>query len=562
MCGAVGAITLFLGVLSGCSGSSGTQSNGTPSTSASGITVAVTDAASLDYAHVYVTVTGVAFHISADAGFSDYSSAKTAGWQITGLAAPATVDLAQLVNGKTDSLFNGITLPNGRYGQIRIFLASSEDALAPSATALGLTYNNEVQLNGDSAHYPLHIPTHEEGISLTPEAPVVVTDGSNANLVLDFNLNNDVVEVSPNGTTEFMLKPRLGYFDMASVGSVEGTVSFANLSTSRIVVKAEQVKNGATYRITRRLTVPDKSTGAFTLYPLPIFGTATTASYDILIRGRHLDTAIIKGVKVHKGTTPSAGSANLGTIALQADQEFTAQVGTAIRPTGSWINFYQSVAGDPDFYEVRYRHLDPYTGRFFAPEPLSAGPIQVANYAEGQPLAFAADVSSQGIFTAVAEAAGHYSRGAELANVTGAPNTAVTMNFTGKSPQVASPATPQNITTIFDMTLFGTGMGHGMGRSGTPSMNFPTKGQVFVTQGGMIIDSQGTLTADTSVQNAMHAGGGAGHAASLGSNLPGGVDGTTYGLYALGWGNGILAQGSSRGIDLSSGSKTANIKMR
>ena len=114
---------------------------------------------------------------------------------------------------------------------------------------------------------------------------------------------------------------------------------------------------------------------------------------------------------------------------------------------------------------MRYRHLDPYTGKFLSPEPLSAGPIQVATYAGSNPLTFAPDARSKGTFTAVAEAAGHYSRGAELANVTGPPNTAVAMNFTNTFfPKVAPPATPQQITTIFDMALFGTGLGHGMGR--------------------------------------------------------------------------------------------------
>jgi len=533
-------------VTAGCSGS--TSSNPQANPAAGVAKVAITDAASLDYTHVYLTVTGVAFHTLADSGFADYTSAKRAQWQITRLAAPVTVDLAQLVNGTTSSLFSGVTLPNGQYRQIRVFLASTEEALAPSAAALGLTYNNEVQLNGDANHYPLRIPTAKEGISLIPEAPVAVTDGSTADLVLDFNLNNDVVEVSPNGSTEFILKPRLGYFDMSSVGAVTGTVSFGNLSTSRIVVKAEQVKSGASYRITRRLGVPDKSTGAFALNPLPIFGGATTASYDILIRGRHLDTAVIKGVKVHKGASTS-----LGTIALQPDQEFTAQVGNVLRPTGSWVNFYQTLRSDAIPYEVRYRHLDPYKGVFFTPEPLSSGPVQVASYSGAGPLTFVPDGSCQGTFTAVAEAGGNYSRGA-VVQFTGTANNPVTLDFTNALPV---PADPRPLSTSFDMTYFGMGMGHGMG-GGRVVAALPNKGEVFVTQGGMIIDSQGTLTQDAGVSNAMR---GVADSALISNSLPGGA---TYGLYALGWGNGVLAEGSAQGVDLpSSGPRVnINIKMR
>ena len=563
-------VTMILAAMLGGCGSSAS------STSPTGVAkVDVTDAASSDYAHVFVTVTGVAFHVDSKAGFSDYSSAKTSGWQITRLPAPITVDLAQLANGKMfsdlpagagNSLFNGITLPVGSYGQIRIFLASTEDALAASASALGLNYNNEVQLVADATHYPLRIPTPCEGIRLIPDAPVVVTNSSNVHLLLDFNLNNDVVEVSPNNVTEFILKPRLGYFDMSSVGAVTGTVTsatFGNISSNRVVVKAQQVKTGTTYRITRRLTAPDKNTSAFTLYPLPIFGNATTATYDILIRGRHLDTAIIKGVTVHKGTTPAVGSTNLGTIVMQSSPEFTAQLGSALSPTGSWVNFYQSIAGDTNLYEVRYRHLDPYTGRFFAtdPEPLSTGPIQVATFAAG-PLSFAADPGTPGVYTAVAEAEGMYGRGLAIANVTGAANAAVLLNFTGHAPQIQLPATAQSITAIFNMSFFGTGQGKGMGKSGMPSTIYPSKGQVFVTQGGMIVDAQGTLTGDSAVSTAMHAGGGSNRPTTLVSAFPGGVDGSIYGLYALGWGNNVLAAGSKGGVNLSAGSATATIGMK
>ena len=566
--GAIGALTLLLGALiGGCGGSSSTGQ--TPS----GVTsVDVTDAASSDYAHVYVTVTAVAFHTSATAGFADYSSAKTAGWQITRLAAPATVDLAQLVNGKTSadpvtgSLFNGITLPNGSYGQIRVFLASTEDALTASATADGLSYNNEVQLAGDATHYPLHIPTPVEGISLVPESPVLVTGSSNVNLVLDFNLNNDVVEINPNnGATEFILKPRLGYFDMSSVGAVTGSVTsaFGNLSSNRVVVKAEQVKAGGVgYRITRRLTTPDKSTGAFTLYPLPIFGSNTTATYDILIRGRHLATAIVKGVTVHKGSTPAVGFTSLGAVSMLASQEFTEQALLPVRPTGAWINFYQSISGDANLYEVRYRHLDPYTGKFFAanPEPLTTAPVQVASYAAGLPLTFDPDSGTPGAYTVVAEMAGLYSRGSAL-NITGVANTNMTMTFSNGNyslPQVAPGATPEQISTAFNMSFFGTGIGPNMGKSSTPRSDYPSKGQVFITHGGMIVDAQGTLTNDNSIELAMHPGVAA---VPMAVTYPGGVDGSVYGLYALGWGT-VLAEGSVGGVDLKTGSKTVTIKMR
>ena len=554
------AVPLILG---GCGDSSGTGA--TPTGVAN---MDVTDAPAMDYSHVYVTVTGIAFHTDTTASFSDYSSGRTSGWQVTRLTTPKTVDLAQLANGTMyagtnggTSLFSGMVLPVGTYRQIRIFLASTEDGLTASANALGLTYNNEVQLNGDGSHYPLRIPTADEGIRLIPEAPVVVTSGGSANLALDFNLNNDVVAVSPNGVKEFILKPQLGYFDLNSVGAVKGVVSFSNLSTSRFVIKAEQVKSGVNYRVVRRWTTVDRNSGAFTLYPLPIFNNATTATYDILLRGRNAETAIVKGVRIHKGSTPTGGAVDLGTIPIQPGSEFTAQLASAMHPTGAWLNFYQKLTGDPIPYEVRYRHLDPYTGTFHNAIELSTGPIHVATYTPGQALSFAPDATSQGIFSVVSNAGGYFGPGAELSGLTGAagqigvPITMAAANY----PQVSSPATPAQITAIFDMSFFGRGLGHGMGM-GTHITNYPNKGQIFVTHGGLIIDSVGTLSGDTMVGDAMYAGGGAGNPVVI-ANLPGGVSGTVYGLYALGWGNGVLAAGRDPGVNLKNGNTTSTIRM-
>ena len=562
--------SLFL-FLAGCGGSSGTDSGSTTGAASGVVKLDLTDAPASDYSHAYVTVTGVAFHVDANAGFTGYSSAKAVGWQVVNLPQPKTVDLAQLSNGTmfadlngNSSLFSGMTLPVGKYYQLRIFLASTEDAYV--GTVPGLVYNNEVQLNGDATHYPLRVPTADEGIRVVPESPVVVTSGASTSLALDFNLNNDVLELPGNetasGTTEFLLKPRLGYFDMGSVGAVTGKVSFGNLSTSRIVVKAEQVKAGTNYRVVRRMTGVDKTSGAFNLYPLPVFGNATTAVYDILVRGRNVQTAIVKGVTVHKATTPASG-VNLGSIALQPGTEFTAQLGSGMHPSGAWLNFYQTIAGDPAGFEVRYRHLDPYTGLFVNSLELSTGPIQVATFTPGQPLVFTADTTSQNSFSVVADAAGLYGRGDMYQGVHGATGQLLHMPQVD-APQVIPPAQAGQISGSFDMTLLGTGMGHGMG-GGVRNLANPTHGQLYVTHGGMIIDSLGDLGGETTVGSAMHAGGGLGHAVSM-TNLPSGVPGAVYGMYALGWGNGMLEAGSTHGIDLRTVKPgnvyTATVKMK
>jgi hypothetical protein len=558
------ALALAALALSGCGGGTSSSPATTPVSNAQ-IKVDVTDAPSSDYSHVYVTVTAVGFHLTDTAGFADYSSGIRNGWQVTTLAAPKTVDLAALANGQTladvtgTPLFAGITLTPGTYKQIRLFLSSTEDPLTASATAAGLTYNNEVQLAGDTTdHYPLRVPAPGEGIRLIPESPVVVTAGGSLTIVLDFNLNSDVVETKPNGSIEYVLKPRLGYFDMSSVGAATGTVAFSNLSTTRFVIKAEQVTSGATSRVVRRWTTVDKTSGVFKLYPLPVFGNATTASYDIVVRGLGVETAIVKGVTVHKGSTLTSGAANLGTINMVAGGQFTAQLKNAMHPSGAWIDFYQTISGDTVPYNIRDRHLDPYTGKFYSPIELSSSALLVATYTPGQALVFTSDSTSAGTFTVVASAGGYFGPGkaTTVTGTAGQTNVAITFDATYGMPQVVAPATAGQITTYFDMEYFGMGKGTGMGM-GSKSTKYPTAGQLFVTHGGMILDSTGSLANDTTVKTAL------GNAAQsvVMKGLPSGVAGTTYGLYAMGWGNGVLAAGKAGGVSLESGNASKTLQM-
>jgi hypothetical protein len=560
-------IIVSAAVMAGCSsGSDQTAGVGTGGTGtlASAVALDVTDAPAIDYAHVYVTVTGVAFHTDATAAFSSYSAGKAAGWQVVTLPAPKTIDLAQLADGTlyadhngNASLFNGMTLPAGNYQQIRIFLASTEDAYVGSMPTL--VYNNDVQLNGDSTHYPLRIPSPDEGIKVLPESPVVVTGGGSVSLALDFNLNEDVVKVSPGGATEFILKPRLGYFDLGRVGAVQGTVSSPNLPASMIEVKAEQIKSGTNYRIVRRTTSVDGATGRFTLYPLPVFGNATTATYDIVLRGKNVQTSIITGVKVHKGTTRARGATDLGTIVMQAGAEFTAQLGSAMHPTGSWLTFYQTIAGDPALYEVRYRHLDPYTGIFGLPVELSTGPIRVAHFSPGVSPVFTPDYTSAGTYSTVADASDLYARGAVQGGISGSAGNAVQLSA-ANAPQIETNASSSQIRCVFDMSLLGTGTGPGMGMG--HKIGHPGKGQVFVTHGGLIIDSLGDLTGDSTVNAAMQGGGGTNNSVVM-TNIPGNVSDAVYGVYVHGWGNGYIVAGREPGIDMRKGGNiTVTIKLK
>jgi hypothetical protein len=503
------------------------------------IDVDVMDSAALEYTHVYITVNKIAFHASPDAG------PNTSGWEVHDISThPVTIDLSQLASGRlyadttayNTPLFSDLELPIGTYRQIRLYLASTEDAvLAPSARAVGLKYNNQATFE-DGTDAAVRIPNVSEGIKLVPETPFVVAIGKRVRLALDFNLMDDMLEVYPDGQTECIMKPRLGYFDLAAAGAIKGKVAFGNLASTYFVVKAEQVDYGKGCRVVRRTTSVDETTGEFNLYPLPIFGNNTTAVYDILLRGDNVQTAIVKNVKVHKGTTHLAGAANLGTITMNPGKEFTAQLLDRLHPSGAWVNFYQTLTSDLIPFEVRSLHLNPYTGKFTHPIGLSSEVIQVYDFSNATLSGPTNDATTTpGGFSAIAEAV-LYGRASSV-NVSGTTGTTTTFIPNGLAAQPTANSINANITIP------------------PPLQTNMNKGYLFITSGGLIIDCYEV--------DALIAAGGGSYTVQ---NLPGGtvanpLPGAYYGLNLLGWGAGNVSSGSQYHIDLTNGNGDAAITL-
>ena len=81
-------------LLSACGGSGGQPASASAAAATGTVALDVTDAPGLEYNNAWITVTGVWFHTSADAGTGDLT-----GWRRFDLPAPVTLDLAQLSNG-------------------------------------------------------------------------------------------------------------------------------------------------------------------------------------------------------------------------------------------------------------------------------------------------------------------------------------------------------------------------------------------------------------------------------------------------------------------------------
>jgi hypothetical protein len=377
------------------------------------VSIALTDAPSADFERVWITVKEVAFHKL------DTAHPEDSAWLRFPLATPVTVDLAQLSDGKLVEVFSNLQLPVGDYRQIRLVLVDDDAPLTDSARAAGLQYNDQVDYvdaAGQMRSAPLELIGPRSGIVLFGRFSVV--EGKTLRLAIDFDLDHDVLRfpdfIPGNGRSAFTLKPRLTYYDLDASGAIVGRVDPAALYGANnpggawgLVVKAEELAADGSRRVVTRLTKV-RADGSFTLYPLPA-DSAIQKTYDVLIRGRNMQTAIVRNVPVTAGSTPTNNPTRLSSspVPIVAGTEYTVDLAAAARPTGSWINFFQTLPGGGEVpYEVRFRHINPFDGLINVPFALSKGDLHVADYNGGGVLAFAARTPQQGAggFTAFAGA--------------------------------------------------------------------------------------------------------------------------------------------------------------
>jgi len=93
-------------VLAACGGGGGGDSAGTPSAGTGSLRVALTDAPSCGYDHVYITIEKVRVHQSSTAADAD------AGWTELALSPARRIDLLDLTNGVLEEL-GTMPLPAG-----------------------------------------------------------------------------------------------------------------------------------------------------------------------------------------------------------------------------------------------------------------------------------------------------------------------------------------------------------------------------------------------------------------------------------------------------------------
>ena len=412
--------------LAACGGG-GNSSGGSAPTPTGAVSVKVTDGPSDEFQHVWVTFTAIAFHTDPNATWNP----ADASWKTTTFVNPVTLDLTMLNNGTLNTLLTGMNLPIGTYRQIRFLLDGPDAPLAASALATrdsngaALQWNDQVEYLANGSTTPLESPLEiaypTQGIQLA--GTFNVTQNSTLTLAVDFDLEHDIVAFNHDSMTYFTMRPNLHYYDMSQVAAITGTVDPARLCRSiaaavsqttpcayNLIAKAELLTPDGRRHFVARATSVDPITGTFTLYPLATKDASgnAIASYDVLIRGREMETMLVQAVPVTAGSAPAGTTGALPPTSLQSGPigvtlnsgEYTAQFASALNPLTSGYAIFQqtpTVAGAVP-YEVRWRNTDPFTGTFRDPIPLQGATsmLHVAPYNGGNALSFLGETPVEG----------------------------------------------------------------------------------------------------------------------------------------------------------------------
>jgi len=232
-----GTLGLLAMLVVACGGGGGGPGIGT-------VRVSLTDAPSLDYDEVWVTVERVRLHRD------DTAPDGATGWIELPLSPARRIDLLQLQNGLVDALGQG-TLPAGRYTQVRLVLSG-----APGA--------NQVLVRGETVLRNLTTPSAQQsGLKLIH--PFDVGDGQLVDLLLDFDASRSVVRAGNSG--QYILKPVIRVLPVAGAARVTGSLPLADaaLGATASLQRFDPVTGTVDVA---RATVVDRASGQFTLAPV------------------------------------------------------------------------------------------------------------------------------------------------------------------------------------------------------------------------------------------------------------------------------------------------------
>jgi len=259
------------------------------------------------FSHIYVTITDVQIHQSADAPDND------AGWVhlAPGLKSnPVQVDLLGVANQCFLAMLGSTGIQPGTYQQLRVFLA--KDGISVNTNKCGIA-SNCAMLTSDPLNTPLPLQLSSEtqtGIKI-PSGQIaggkfVVGSGETKDLNLDFNACASIVF---QGSGQYRLKPVLhaGEVSLTSAstaisGTIIDSVTKNPIVGGNTVVALEQTEAGVDRVIMETVAT---SNGGFAFCPVPA-GTYDVVAVAIDGTGNEYAATVITGVQPGNflGTVP------------------------------------------------------------------------------------------------------------------------------------------------------------------------------------------------------------------------------------------------------------------
>ncbi|KVC17813.1 hypothetical protein WI69_16155 [Burkholderia diffusa] len=345
--------------LAGCGGGDG----GGPQTGT--LHVAMTDAPSCGFDHVYITVSQVRVNANGNASDSD------AGWSTITLATPQKIDLLSLTNGVLADI-GQTALPAGQYQQVRLVLAQNQ----------GNTLANSVVPTGGTEQALATPSATQSGYKIIQ--PFTVQPNTLVDLVLDFNACKSIVQRG-NGT--YALKPVVTAIPTVVSGAISGYVATAEAGATVYAEQGGKVVRG---------TVAD-GTGKFVLSPL--IQSSTQGNYDVVIVQNNFASGIVRSVPVVVNTTTAVSASN-APITLPASTMSTVS-GTVTASADAFVRALQTV--DANAYEITSINANMDTGAYALNVP-TAAPI-VGTYSGSLPVALTASPGAAAQYTIEADAA-------------------------------------------------------------------------------------------------------------------------------------------------------------
>jgi Domain of unknown function (DUF4382) len=280
LCVTIFTVVLMLVALIACGGGGNTPSQtGFVNTSTSDPPTC--SAPSGPYSHVFVTVTDVKIHSSANAGSNDSGwidltpNLKNTPKQVDLLSQASTECFLAMLGSKTE-------IQAGSYQQIRVFLAPDNTTISGNqcSSAPGNPANCVV-LAADSSVHALKLASEAQSGLKIPSGQIAggkftISPGETKDLDIDFNACASIV-ASANG--QFILKPVLHAGEVGLSSAINGTVIDNSTSIPIVggttVVALEQKDSGGVDRVVMS-TLADAN-GNFALCPVP------AGAYDLVV---------------------------------------------------------------------------------------------------------------------------------------------------------------------------------------------------------------------------------------------------------------------------------------